>query len=567
MNRFFQQLLFATLALISFNFNIVAQSDSLKEENKEARVEYYKIDEITKFYRSQSIQLKSIVESIVTSDKYTELKDRVPVIKNNYNQLLALTNKLDLEKEYPETLFEFFRLWGLQKSEISKWNDDVADQTEFLLSEKKLLQESLIVWKATDTTSVNASAPLELKQKIRLLIREIEKTISKVEYEIGRLLVLQNSLADQDVQSELISQKVEKQYISGKRELLNQNAPAFWDLDFQWRGISSLFQPLLGIADSFINASNLLYLKNAGSFPVSLIYYIILVLFLIYTIKYGRTLSVDDPRLNRIMLMFAVPVSTISFLIFIQVLFSSQDIPSFLSIIRILALIPMVRIVARLVDPAYKKSLYYISFLVVLQQFKVTMGSGTSLERMFLTVIIILSLIMFNYIKLDKGIKRGTNHFTPIVIKTINLLTILFVFAFFADVFGFVMLSLTIVNGVLNSLFSLSTFYILALLIEGIFLILIQTDFAKKSNIIRDHSKLVMQKSKNHKVFILHSCYLFCLTEFWPVNHFIKFPGRFFWQQYNGWYFFVEHRNNYTLLLFHLVCSRYCTVDKVYIGD
>ncbi|MBK6682763.1 MAG: hypothetical protein IPG53_23630 [Ignavibacteriales bacterium] len=52
------------------------------------------------------------------------------------------------------------------------------------------------------------------------------------------------------------------------------------------------------------------------------------------------------------------------------------------------------------------KNLYYISF-VVLQQFKVTMGSGTSLERMFLTVIIILSLIMFNYIKLDKGIKRG----------------------------------------------------------------------------------------------------------------------------------------------------------------
>ncbi|MBK6679615.1 MAG: hypothetical protein IPG53_06085 [Ignavibacteriales bacterium] len=327
MNRFFQQLLFATLALISFNFNIIAQSDSLKEENKEARVEYYKVDEITKFYRSQSIQLKSIVESILTSEKYTELKDRVPVIKNNYNQLLALTNKLDLKKEYPETLFEFFVCGVFKSPKVSKWNDDVADQTEFLLSEKKLLQESLIVWKATDTTSVNASAPLELKQKIRLLIREIEKTISKVEYEVGRLLVLQNSLADQDVQSELISQKVEKQYISGKRELLNQNAPAFWDLAFLGRKGRLSVPALLGIADSFINASNLLYLKNAGSFPVSLIYYIILVLFLIYTIKYGRTLSVDDSRLNRIMLMFGVPVSTIAFLIFIQILFSSPGYP------------------------------------------------------------------------------------------------------------------------------------------------------------------------------------------------------------------------------------------------
>ncbi len=499
MNNQLHHILYAILVLISFNFNIVAQSDSLKEENKEAKVEYYKADEIPKFYTSQSIQLKSIVESIVTSSKYIELKDRVPVIKENYNQLLALTDKLDFAKEYPETLFEFFRLWGRQKSEISKWNDEVADQTEFLLSEKKLLQEALIVWKATDTTSVNASAPFELKQKTRVLIREIEKTIARVESEIGRLLVLQNSLADQDVQSELMSQKVEKQYISGKRELLNQNAPAFWELEFFTEGVGTLFQPLFSIADSFINASTLLYLKNAGSFPVSLVYSFFLVLFLIYIIKYGRTLSTDDSRFNRISLMFRVPVSTITFLLFIQILFSSQDIPRiFLNIIRILAVIPMVRIFAGLVDPAYKKSIYYIAFLVVLQQFKVTMGSGTSLERMFLTVIIILSLIMFNYIKLDKGIKKGTNHFTPIVIKTINLLTILFGFAFIADVFGYVMLSLTIVDGVLNSLFGLSTLYILALLIEGILLVLLHTDFAKKSNIIRDHSELVMLKI--HKI-------------------------------------------------------------------
>ncbi|MBK6679614.1 MAG: hypothetical protein IPG53_06080 [Ignavibacteriales bacterium] len=139
-----------------------------------------------------------------------------------------------------------------------------------------------------------------------------------------------------------------------------------------------------------------------------------------------------------------------------------------------------------------------------MQQFKVTMGSGTSLERMFLTVIIILSLIMFNYIKLDKGIKRGTNHFTPIVIKTINLLTILFVFAFIADVFGYVMFSLTIVDGVLNSLFALSTLYLLAQLIEGILFVLIRTDFAKKSNIIRDHSELVMQKIQKIVKFLFY---------------------------------------------------------------
>lgn len=499
MKSYLHHILIALLAVISFNFNIIGQSDSLKEENKEAKVEYYKVDEIPKFYTSQSIQLKSIVESIATSGKYVELKDRVPVIKNNFNQLYALTDKLDLKKEYPETLFEFFRLWDRQKSEISKWNDEVADRTEFLLSEKKLLQEALIVWKATDTTSVNATAPFELKQKTRSLIREIEKAISKIESEIGRLLVLQNSLADQDVQSELMSRKVEEQYISGKRELLNKNAPAFWELEFWAEGAGTLFQPLLGIADSFINAATLLYLKNAGSFPVSLIYSFLLVLFLIYTIKYSRTLSVDDSRLNRIMLMFGVPVSTIAFLIFIQILFSSQDIPRiFLNIIKILALIPMVRIFAKLVDPAYKKSLYYISFLVVLQQFKVTMGSGTSLERMFLTVIIILSLIMFNYIKLDNGIKKGTNQYTPIVIKTINLLTILFALAFIADVFGYVMLSLTIVDGVLSSLFGLSTLYILAQMIEGILLVLLQTDFAKRSNIIRDHSELVKQKI--HKI-------------------------------------------------------------------
>ncbi|MBK6682764.1 MAG: hypothetical protein IPG53_23635 [Ignavibacteriales bacterium] len=93
----------------------MAKAILLKEENKEAKVEYYKVDEIPKFYTSQSIQLKSIVESIATSGKYVELKDRVPVIKNNFNQLYALTDKLDLKKEYPETLFEF-SVCGIGKS-------------------------------------------------------------------------------------------------------------------------------------------------------------------------------------------------------------------------------------------------------------------------------------------------------------------------------------------------------------------------------------------------------------------------------------------------------------------
>ncbi|MBK7267795.1 MAG: hypothetical protein IPI12_16025 [Ignavibacteriales bacterium] len=51
--RFYEKLsthiLIALLAVISFNFNIIGQSDSLKkEENKEAKVEYYKVDEIPK---------------------------------------------------------------------------------------------------------------------------------------------------------------------------------------------------------------------------------------------------------------------------------------------------------------------------------------------------------------------------------------------------------------------------------------------------------------------------------------------------------------------------------------
>ncbi|MBK6682752.1 MAG: hypothetical protein IPG53_23570 [Ignavibacteriales bacterium] len=121
--------------------------------------------------------------------------------------------------------------------------------------------------------------------KTRSLI-EIEKAISKIESEIGRFSASKFA-RDRDVQSELMSRKVEEQYISGKGELLNKNAPTFWgSLNSGAEGAGTLFQPLLGIADSFINAATLLYLKNAGSFPVLyLIYSFLLVLFLIYTIK------------------------------------------------------------------------------------------------------------------------------------------------------------------------------------------------------------------------------------------------------------------------------------------
>ncbi|MBK7267796.1 MAG: hypothetical protein IPI12_16030 [Ignavibacteriales bacterium] len=222
----------------------------------------------------------------------------------------------------------------------------------------------------------------------------------------------------------------------------------------------------------------------------------------------------------------------------------------------------MVRIFAKLVDPAYKKSLYYISFLVVLQQFKVTMGSGTSLERMFLTVIIILSLIMFNYIKLDKGIKKGTNQYTPIVIKTINLLTILFALAFIADVFGYVMLSLTIVDGVLSSLFGLSTLYILAQMIEGILLVLLQTDFAKRSNIIRDHSELVKQKI--HKIIKI-LFYILAVSSILRSFGLLIILGNFLEELFgNNITVGTFSLNIGTVVLFfllNLVRCHYCTVD------
>ncbi len=180
------------------------------------------------------------------------------------------------------------------------------------------------------------------------------------------------------------------------------------------------------------------------------------------------------------------------------------DVPEiFLTVVHLLMLFPVIFIFTQINDSRYRKTIYLVGAFLILQKLKLVSGSGSDAERILLTVITTFSLAILLWVQLNKELTEKIDHFHHYIKLLFRVLSILLAVALVANIFGYLMVSITLVNGVFNSINGIAVLAILHRFVLGAILLLLNTRFAAFSMIVRDHYGVLTSKISRFISFVV----------------------------------------------------------------
>jgi small-conductance mechanosensitive channel len=486
------------LTVLSFTFIFYAQEQPVQQtEPKQEELVIYKISEIPIKLEETSAFLSDLYDNVLKPEEVKELETELNEILENYSLLRAETDSVKLEEQLTTTLKEFEQRWKFQKNTISDWSDQVTSKTEKLEEQKKVLLEKRDIWLRTDTLARVEKANRNIRNKIREILAEFNKAENLTVNEINNSLNLQTKLSKQSVHVDNTIKNIEKLLLAKKREIFVRNAPPIWDSISGRLDTVGLTGQARNIWDSYIRTAEEFYTKNKDRFSSSIIYFLLFLLIVLVLKHYSKNLKSDDPKVQRALVILKTPVSTTILISLLALAIIYSDAPEiFTSLVRILLVFPLLIVLVRLINPTLRMPLYIFALLLILQQFKLTSASDTEIERVLLFLINVIALAGLVWMLINKRFEKAfTKQSRVNKLKGLAKLLIgLLIITLLANMFGYVMLSLTLINGTINSTYGIILLLTATLALEGVIVLFLHTKIATSLNVVKNYPEKIESK-------------------------------------------------------------------------
>jgi len=500
------KLLLPTL-VFTFIFTLYPQEQPVqKTEPKQEELISYKVSEIPAKLEVAQTYLAKLNADIISPDELTKSKKELEAVSKSYEILRKQTDSVGLESEYSTTLKEFRQKWIAHKKKISDWVNIVSNRTEKLDKTKKELLNTKEIWDRTYKLALEEEAPAELINSIRDLTNTLNSTEQDLTKEINSSLSLQTKLSEQNIDVDLTLSKIEDFLKEKERDVFAQNAPRIWESFSTVEDSTGLTVQFSKIWKSYLRTADEFIKNNKDRFIQDIILFLFF-LIIIYTLRFfSKNIKEKDGKVALAVKLLERPIST-TFLVFLlfTVIFYEAAPEIFFNIMRILVVFPLLRILFHILKPVLKIPLLFFCGLIILQQFMTSSGSGTLIERALLLVVTVLTLIgllLFILNKMPmKAFEQTVDQSRALFISKLSMIII--GLALIANILGYVMLGVVIVNGMLNSTYGIILLVTATLAVNALIVISLQTKPAQKFNVVRNQaSKIKITTAKIIKAIV-----------------------------------------------------------------
>jgi small-conductance mechanosensitive channel len=486
---------FLSILVLTFTFTLHAQEQPVQQtEPKQEKIITYKVSEIPSKLEETQTYLAKLNAEVISPEELAKSEKALEAVNKSYEKLRKQTDSVDLKNEYSPTLKEYQQRWIALKKKISDWSGVVTSRSEELEAAKKNLLDTKEIWDRTYKFAREEKAPIDLISAIRDLTNAINLKEKELVKEINASLSLQTKLSEQNIDVGLTLGEIESLLKEIEREVFKQNAPRIWKSFSTVQDSTGLQTQFTRIWESYLRTSEEFLEINKDRIIQDFILFLFL-LIIIYALRFfSKNIKQKDETVTLAIKLLERPIST-SFLVFLlfAVLFYEDAPEIFFSILRILVVFPLLRILTHILKPMLRIPLFYFCGLVIAQQFMLSAGSGTPIERALLLTVTILTLIGLSWFILhkvpSKAFERVSNQSRVLLLS--KLLLILTGIALLANILGYIMLGVVIVNGLLNSTFGIILIATAALALNALLVVSLQTKPAQKFNVVRNQANKI----------------------------------------------------------------------------
>lgn len=505
---------FLTLSyLIVFAIIISAQEQPVQVDESAQRPKQYEVTEVplrmeeaTNFLKDIEKNIGPIEEGQEFDSLYTEYKEAVKKLEDEVD----LTQ---VESYFDAKLRDLKLRWEKFQKRITDWQKIVRERSEKLESNQAELLYRTEVWAATYKNAKDQKAPKALLTSINELNISLKDVNRRMDSKIRLGLNIQSSLADENIKLNGIIENIDNTILNRRSQIFVQDGPPLWNIYSEPEDSVRL--------DSHFNEVLTLYKSSIKDFIAliqeNLIYFILLfflILLTVYGLRYfGKDLDSESSIVKQAMQLLNFPFSITFLTILIVFSFTYPDMPGVLrSLIKILALIPVIRILIGITDKILNLPLFGLAFIYVLVQVQDTSPASTDNGRLMLLFLTALALAGEVYLIKQKVLPAAMEgkKWEKIVIFGNTILTVLLSISLLANIMGYIALADLLLIGTLNTVFVTIILITSIIIISSVIYIQLEIKLSQVLNIVREHPDKI--KNTIRKIVTLGAAYLWIVS-------------------------------------------------------
>lgn len=483
---------FIPLLVIIFSQSFYSQNtDSVKTEQK---VEAIRLTEIPMEIEKSTSLIASEENKLRNSKNVEEVEQLFGKLSSNFNKHKSKLDALDLTKQTSGKIKELLRQWSVIQNDVSQLLSDITEQTTELESRKERFNNLANMWKATISNAPEEGTPADLVNAIKKLQSNLSNVDKLITSELNSLLIIQTNLSKYSIEVENTLSLIKEIDSANRRNILTRNAYPIWEIGSDTTETKSIEKEFTDIITSYKTSYSEFLVTYEESIPFYVLTFFIFFFFILYLKTNSKKIESDEEELKQSLILLNYPLSATLLVFGIFMTFFYGDAPAaFKSIVKIILLIPLVRVMVKIINPVMIKPLLIFTALFVVNQIKVAASSATSIERLLLfalTVISILAVIWVVKINQlsDKLYKDEKKKYVLFARKT--ALT-LFIIALVANTLGFVKLGIVLINGIYDTFFATAILVTGKIIMHAILLVFLKTKFALKFRIVKFKSDTI----------------------------------------------------------------------------
>ncbi len=483
-------LLFATILYAQ-----TPETLEVQEETQETKVVFIEVSDVTKEASAILLNLKTVENELEDDEDAKILEGTIKPYIDEITQLLENENYISINFLTVRDLRKMQGELAGYLKQLSEWDGAISEKVKKYDLERKKLIVSALLWTNTYMNAQEQNIPEELLEHIASVTNKIAflEKVLKLKYDralTNAQLLSTNTLKLQGIHTQL----KETENIAINKVFYQNQVPLFSSSFTEGFNIINYFVSMgTSIADKY--RENIYYLKTNDELWV---YYFSLAIasgafVFYYNYLYRKhKLFVSKVSIGKKIFFFIgrAPSTYIILLILASALVFPSRPSSFGEMIILILFIPVIRILQTVIVKKYYKYIYYISTLYILS---ILAQNETSYELEGRIVMLILNILALVYI-VEIIRKRVLEIITLDALRTIgksllNIFVVLLSISIIANLYGSVLLSSRIVNGVFDVFFSSLIFYALYVILTGYIVVMLRRRIASASNMLDRYSK------------------------------------------------------------------------------
>jgi small-conductance mechanosensitive channel len=412
------------------------------------------------------------------------VKETLPILTSEIDRRLADDGALLGNNPSLPQLRNAQASWQMLSDSLDDSRQTLSNRIATLDNRITALGQMQAKWEATQKQS--AGAPGEVLGRISAVLNAITQTTRTASDLRARLLLLQNTVEDQDtrIATEITDIKARQQNAVG--ELFQRDSPPLWEIG---RASATPVSP----ENSFDAELTSLRAFAAEKYPT---FYLHLALFLflavgIFAVRGEvRKQVAGDPDMRQAAAVFEVPLATALVLALLASSWLYPLPPSlFTATLGAIAIVPTVVVLRRLLDPNLIPILYALVAAYFVDHLRLIFPGSSWTGRLIFTGEMLTGLGFLIWLRQSKKLRgAGPNPFFRGFLRVYSVgAAILFSAAVLANLLGYLRLSTFLGTGLLNSSYLLVALVAAVRIVEGLVLGALRLPPMSMLGMIRNH--------------------------------------------------------------------------------